>query len=205
MPPIALPIADEPRPERSDAAANRQRILDAARSLLEEGGFEALTMDAVATAAGVGKGTVFRRFGDRAGLTAALLDDYARELQDAILSGPPPLGPGAPPGERVEAFVVAVVRFQTTHMDTVMAAESAAGQPTTRVAGMLQVHLAALLSDIDPELDHQALAAMILAAISPPVIYRLRTLAGIAPDALERSALKLVAGVSSERLAGERS
>ena len=204
MRPIELPIVGERRAERRDAAANRQRILDAARGLLEEGGFEALTMGAVAAAAGVGKGTVFRRFGDRAGLTAALLEDYARELQDAILSGPPPLGPGAPPGERLEAFVVEVVRFQTTHMDTVMAAESAAGQPTTRVAGTLLIHLAALLRDIDPELDHQALAGMILAAISPPVIYRLRTLSGIEPDALERSARRLVAGVSSGRPARER-
>jgi len=49
-----------------------------------------MTMDAVASAAGVGKGTVFRRFGDRAGLTVALLDDYMLEFQDAFLSGPPP-------------------------------------------------------------------------------------------------------------------
>jgi len=196
--PIELPVIGERRPERSDAAANRQRILDAARGLLEEGGFEALTMDAVAVAAGVGKGTVFRRFGDRAGLTAALLDDYVRDFQDAILSGPPPLGPGAAPSERLEAFVVELVRFQTTHMDALMAAESAPGQPATRVAGMLLIHVAALLMAIDPELDHRALAGMILAAISPPVIYRLRTLVGTEPDALARSALRLVRGVTGD-------
>ena len=194
--PIELPVICERRPERSDAAANRQRILDAARGVLEQRGFEALTMDAVAAAAGVGKGTVFRRFGDRAGLTAALLDDSVREFQDAILSGPPPLGPGAPPGERLEAFVVELVRFQTTRMDTVMAADSAPGQPATRVAGMLLIHVAALLRDIDPELDHRALAGMILAAISPPILYRLRTLVGTEPDALDRSALRLVRGVT---------
>lgn len=194
--PTELPVIGERPPERSDAAANRQRILDAARALLEERGFEGLTMDAVAAAAGVGKGTVFRRFGDRAGLTAALLDDYVREFQDAILSGPPPLGPGAPAGERLEAFVVELVRFQTTHMDTAMAAESAPGQPATRVVGMLLIHVAALLREIDPELDSRALAAMILAAISPPTLYRLRTLVGTAPDALERSALRLVRGVT---------
>ena len=196
--PIELPVIGERRPERSDAAANRQRILDAARGLLEERGFEALTMDAVAVAAGVGKGTVFRRFGDRAGLTAALLDDYVRDFQDAILSGPPPLGPGAPPDERLEAFVVELVRFQTNHMDTLMAAESAPGQPATRVAGMLLIHVAALLRDIDPELDDRSLAGMILAAISPPILYRLRTLLGTEPDALERSALRLVRGVTGD-------
>jgi AcrR family transcriptional regulator len=55
-------------------------------------------MDAVAAEAGVGKGTLFRRFGDRAGLAVALLDERERDLQAAVLSGPPPLGPGAPPG-----------------------------------------------------------------------------------------------------------
>src|ERR1700726_2677170 len=67
------------------------------------------SMQAVATAAGVGKGTVFHRFGDRDGLTQALLDDYMRDFQDAFLHGPPPLGPGAPPDERLAAFVVELV------------------------------------------------------------------------------------------------
>jgi len=46
-------------------------------------------------AAGVGKGTLIPRFGDRAGLAVALLDERERELQERILSGRPPLGPGA--------------------------------------------------------------------------------------------------------------
>ena len=54
-------------------------------------------MDQVAAAAGVGKGTLFRRFGDKSGLAAALLDARERVLQEAVLFGPPPLGPGAPP------------------------------------------------------------------------------------------------------------
>ena len=91
----SLPLLGESR-ERRDAAENRQRILAAARRLLEAEGAEALSMDAVAAAAKVGKGTVFRRFGDRAGLTQALIDEYMRDFQDAFMSGPPPLGPGAP-------------------------------------------------------------------------------------------------------------
>jgi AcrR family transcriptional regulator len=85
------------RRERSDAAANRQRILCAARTLLAEHGPDALTMQAVATAAGVGKGTVFHRFGDRDGLTQALIDDYMRAFQDAFLRGPPPSAPALHP------------------------------------------------------------------------------------------------------------
>src|SRR5512142_2083782 len=55
-------------------------------------------------AAGVGKGTIFRRFGNKAGLAVALLDTRERELQEAILHGPPPLGPGAGSAARLTAF-----------------------------------------------------------------------------------------------------
>ncbi|EUA33870.1 bacterial regulatory s, tetR family protein [Mycobacterium xenopi 3993] len=82
--------------ERGDAARNRALLLDAARRLIGERGAEAVTTDDIAAAAGVGKGTVFRRFGSRAGLMMALLDDDERHLQQAFLFGPPPLGPDAP-------------------------------------------------------------------------------------------------------------
>jgi AcrR family transcriptional regulator len=194
--PIELPVIGEQPVERSDAAANRGRILEAARAILEARGFEELTMDAVAAAAGVGKGTIFRRFGDRAGLTTALLDDDTRKFQDGFLAGPPPLGPGAPPAERLEAFVVELVRFQVRHMAALMAAETAPGHSPPRIIGMLLIHVDALLREIDPELDHGALAGMILSAISPPILYRLLTRAGATPEALERSALALVRGVT---------
>jgi AcrR family transcriptional regulator len=92
---LSLPIAGQRR-ERADAAANRCRILDAARLVLAQRGADATSIDAVTAAAGVGKGTVFRRFGDRSGLFRALLDDSLRTFQDDFMLGPPPLGPGAP-------------------------------------------------------------------------------------------------------------
>ncbi|NED22229.1 helix-turn-helix transcriptional regulator, partial [Streptomyces sp. SID9913] len=93
---------------RADAARNRARLLEAAARLVAERGADGLTMEAVAVAANVGKGTVFRRFGDRTGLLSALLDHSERKLQTAFLTGPPPLGPGAPPAERLRAFGAAV-------------------------------------------------------------------------------------------------
>lgn len=90
--------------ERGDAARNRRLILDAARSLIAERGPDAVTTDDIATAAGVGKGTLFRRFGSRAGLMLVLLDEDEKEHQQAFLLGPPPLGPGAPPLERLLAY-----------------------------------------------------------------------------------------------------
>ena len=99
-----LPLADEPAPERADAARNREALLAAALRLVETRGVDCVTMDTVAAEAGVGKGTVFRRFESREGLMAALLNHSETQWQASVISGPPPLGPGAPPMERLLAF-----------------------------------------------------------------------------------------------------
>jgi len=56
-------------------------VLEAAERLFAEQGVKNVSLDAIAAAAGVGKGTVFRRFGDRAGLAVALLDEREVELR----------------------------------------------------------------------------------------------------------------------------
>src|SRR6187399_2107924 len=104
MPPHALPISDEVPQERGDAARNRTLLLEAARRLITERGADTVTTDDIAVAAGVGKGTLFRRFGSRAGLMIVLLDEDEKVQQQAFLFGPPPLGPGAPPLERLIAY-----------------------------------------------------------------------------------------------------
>jgi AcrR family transcriptional regulator len=81
----------------SASSAPRARILEAARSLFAERGVREVSLEEVARAAGVGKATLFRRFGDGGALFLALLDEHERELQDEVLRGEPPLGPGAPP------------------------------------------------------------------------------------------------------------
>ena len=102
--PKSLPLITTPAPERRDAARNRAAVLDAANELIGQCGVHSLTMDALAAQAGVGKGTIFRRFGSREGLMAALLDHAESEWQAAAISGPPPLGPDAPAMDRLLAF-----------------------------------------------------------------------------------------------------
>src|SRR5450631_986807 len=99
----ALPMG-ELRVERADALRNRLHLLDMAREMLTEQNADKLTMDGLAERAGLGKGTVFRRFGTRAGIFQALLDDDERAFQEQVLSGPPPLGPGATPPDRLIAY-----------------------------------------------------------------------------------------------------
>jgi AcrR family transcriptional regulator len=170
--PVGLPIAGQPT-ERSDAAANRERILSAARQLLAERGAEGLSMNAVAAAAGVGKGTIFRRFGDRDGLTTALLDAHTAQLQDAFLFGPPPLGPGAPAQERLEAFMRALVAFQETHLETLFAAERRVMTEAPPVHATFLLHLRTLLEQIDPRLDAPVVAGLLFSSVAPQNLHRL--------------------------------
>ncbi len=111
--------------ERSDAARNRERLLRAARELIAECGVDGLTMDRLAEHAGVGKGTVFRRFGSRAGLMVTLLNDSEADFQSRFMFGPPPLGPGAPGLERLIAFGVGRIQYVLEFGDLVLAAENA--------------------------------------------------------------------------------
>src|SRR6185312_11589265 len=93
--PVELPVlGSEPR-QRADAARNRQKVLEAAACLFAREGADRVSMEAVAAHAGVGKGTLFRRFGDRASLARAVLEETERQLQDDLIRGPAPLGPGA--------------------------------------------------------------------------------------------------------------
>jgi len=158
----SLPVAGHARPERADAARNRARVLEAARRLFAERGVEAVTMDEVAREAGVAKGTVFNRFGDRAGLALALLDDHERDLQERIVRGPPPLGPGAPPRDRLLAFLAALAELTFAHRDLLREVERAAPAARYRT-GAYQAwlqHTVLLLGDNDGLRAHMLLAPL---------------------------------------------
>jgi AcrR family transcriptional regulator len=150
--------------ERGDAARNRALLLDAARRLIAERGADAVTMDDIAAAAGVGKGTVFRRFGSRAGLMMVLLDEDERCIQQAFLFGPPPLGPDAPPLDRLVAFGRERLGFVHTHHELLSATNR---DPQTRYnapAAVLHTHLRVLLeaAGTSGDLDVQADALLAL-------------------------------------------
>jgi AcrR family transcriptional regulator len=164
---IELPLIQPEGPkERADAARNRQRILAAAGALVAEQGIERVSMDDVARAACVGTGTLYRRFGDRAGLAFALLDEHTRDFQNALISGPPPLGPGAPARERLKAFGAGYLDLLETHSSLMVAAAPGA----TEAAGpysLYTTHLAILLREAAPVLDPQFTAEALLATFAP--------------------------------------
>ena len=120
-------------PERADAARNRRAILAATEGLLATHRPRDISMEQVAAAAGVGKGTVFHRFGSRMGLMYALMVQRAQALEEAVTAGPPPLGPGAPDRARLLAFLDAIVevvsRNKSLMAELAYSAASAAALP----------------------------------------------------------------------------
>lgn len=173
-----LPGTAEPA-ERADAARNRRRLLDAAQELVRDHGVDALTMDALAKRAGVGKGTVFRRFGNRTGLMYALLDHSETQAQEAFIFGPPPLGPGAPPVERLVAFGRARLLDLEVAGELYRAAELGSSDDHfgSRPYLVLKTHVAMLLRDAGSPGDPALLADTLLAALGAAlVLHQLRTL-----------------------------
>jgi AcrR family transcriptional regulator len=175
--PTALPLLGEPRPERADARRNRLKVLEAAERLFAEQGVKNVSLDAIAAEAGVGKGTVFRRFGDRAGLAVALLDEREVELQAKILSGPPPLGPGAPAIDRVNAFLTAYCELLDRHVELFVDSENASDGARYRIGSyrLWHRHIAMLVEEARPDLDADYTAHFILAPLAADLHQALRT------------------------------
>lgn len=164
--PRLLPMLDAPAAERADAARNRELLLVAARDLVASCGAAAVTMEAVAERAGVGKGTVFRRFGSREGLMAALLDFSERAWQDAVMRGPAPLGPGAPPRDRLLAFGRSRVETTLTYAGLIRAAGSRPSAPRSFAV----LHVRHLLGQLGVTGDVLYLASALMAPLDVDVL-----------------------------------
>jgi AcrR family transcriptional regulator len=172
----SLPVTPAQAPERADAARNREKILAAAQRLVAEHGIENVSMDMLAAEACVGKGTIFRRFGDRQGLAMQLLDEQERAFQDGFMRGDAPLGPGAPPVERLRAFGHGWIDLLEANGDLVLAAES--GSPAARFRAapyaVHRMHVASLIQELDPRLDADYHADSLLAVLAADQYLHLR-------------------------------
>ena len=156
------------RRERADAARNRARVLAAAERLFLEHDGREVTMEQLAAAAGVGKGTLYRRYPDVASIALALLDEHERLLQERLLRGPPPLGPGAPPGARLAAFYRAMVELLERHGHLALAAETGARRYDTGAYRAWELHVTTLLGEAGLA-DRPALVHALLAPLAPDV------------------------------------
>jgi AcrR family transcriptional regulator len=185
-----LPLLGEPTPERRDAARNREALLVAAEALIDHCGIEGVTMDAVAARAGVGKGTVFRRFGSREGLMAALLDFSETEWQASVISGPPPLGPGAPAMERLQAFGRSRLELNLRLAHLIRAA-GRAGIRSYAAYSFVALHTRHLMGELRVSGDIALLSTALLAPLEVPILVQQVHVEGIELDRIYESWVEL--------------
>jgi AcrR family transcriptional regulator len=162
--------------ERADARRNRERILCATARLIDRVGIDCMSMDDVAAEAGVGKGTLYRRFGDRSSLLRALISEPEQAFQDELIRGAPPLGPGAPPQERLHAFGEGVLRFLDGHAVYIQAGELLGGgkRYAHPVYAFYVTHVSYLLREACGETpNHQYMVDALLAPLAAqPFLYQ---------------------------------
>jgi AcrR family transcriptional regulator len=187
-----LPLIDPESAERADAARNRERILTAARRLFDERGAACVSMDEVAEAAGVGKGTLFRRFGSRAALAGAVLSERERDFQEGMIRGEPPLGPGAPPRERLIAFGEAFLDTLAAHSELMLAAETGPARFAHPAYAVHRLHVRLLLEEAAPECDAELRADMLLAGLGAELFIYLRLVRGMSLQRLKEGWRELV-------------
>jgi AcrR family transcriptional regulator len=150
-------------------------------------------MEQVAAAAGVGKGTVFHRFGNRMGLMRALMVERAQALEEAVAAGPPPLGEGAPDRDRLLAFLDAIIEVVSRNKSLMAelaysaAADPPAADPPARepaaqerddhpVYRFWHGHISALIAAQRPDADAEMIAHLMLGALhSEPILAQLTT------------------------------
>ncbi|MGW3497779.1 TetR/AcrR family transcriptional regulator [Streptomyces sp. NPDC001020] len=177
-----MPTGRTPR-LRADAARNRTRLLEVAARLAAERGIVNVTMEDIACGAGVGKGTVFRRFGDRMGLLVELLSHHEQQLQSSFLSGPPPLGPGAPPAQRLRAFGSAVIRHEHAHRDFYLAAHMEPGRRRSHPAYEFRsAHVRMLLREARVDGDIELVAHTLLGYLETVLVDDLLTHRGMSVE-----------------------
>jgi AcrR family transcriptional regulator len=194
-----LPLIEGDPAERADAARNRERILASAAELFRDLGPACVSMDEVADHAGVGKGTVFRRFGSRAALAQAVLSEREREFQEHFIRGAPPLGPGAAPRERLIAFGERFLEHLQRHAQVIAAAELGGARLISAPYAAHRQHVTLLLRERDPSCDAELLAEMLLAVLSAELFIHLREQRSLPLERLQAGWRELVA----RALAGE--
>lgn len=186
------------RRPRKDAARNREAVLAAADALFARSGSpEDVTMVDIAAAAGVGKGTLFRAFGDRAGLLRALFEARLEPLREAVESGPPPLGPGASPERRVPALLDAVLCFKLDNRRLALALEESGSSSPYQAEHYERWHglLRSVLEQIPGLVDADFTAHVLLAAVRADLVEHLAGREGVPRETMRAQLADLTAKV----------
>lgn len=191
-----------PGVERKDAARNRQKIVEAARALFDERGVTRVTMEDISRAAGVGKGTLYRRYPNKGLLCQALLDEPTRKFQEETLRLLGNAGSG--PLEKLDRFLDGLVGFTEENLDLLYGgneplcgadrlarfAHPAFDWRRWTILGLLRA--AEREGDLDEDLDLEYIAAALLAPLDVDFYYYQRRVQGIAQERISAGLRSLV-------------
>lgn len=189
-------------PERSDAARNRRLILRTARTLFEERGVTCVTMEEIARASGVGKGTLYRRFPHKGFLCQTLLDEPTRHLQEQTLDIL--REPGTSALEKLDAFLDRLVAFTAENLDLLYGGNEplcgadrlerfshpAYDWRRSTVLGLLRAAVSE--GDVDGGLDLEYLATALLAPLDLDLFYYQHRVQGLPAERISCGVRDLV-------------
>ncbi len=198
--------APQPRGERSDAVENRRRILHTAEKLFAKQGVQNVNMADIAKAAGVGQGTLYRRFANKGDLCLALLDAQMVEFQDTSLTTLRGLAQrNEKKIEQLCWFLDVLVRFHARHAPLLCPAQREMSMPPSAataspftwqrqtVAGLLQG--AERAGEIEVGLDLPVIADELLANVHPQVFNFNHHINGYSMDRISNGLQRLVRGL----------
>ncbi|MFB9674830.1 TetR/AcrR family transcriptional regulator [Streptosporangium vulgare] len=184
--------ATGPRPLRADARRNRERLLEVAVRAFSQDGPD-VTLDAIAKAAGVGIGTLYRHFPTR----EALIEEAYRSELNRLCDVVPDLLGAMPPDEATRAWMDRFVDYMTTKRgmaDALRAVIASGGNPYAQSRDRLVEAIATLLeagaaagtvrSDVEPADVLASMGGVSLAAGEPAQRDQARRLLDLLMDGL---------------------
>lgn len=205
-------VGFDSRTERRDAVENRGRILETAESLFAQYGAANVSMADIAKAAGVGKGTLYRRFANKGELCLALMDTQMRDFQDGILVRMQQLSEdGVPKLEQLDQFIDALVYFTEMHSPLLMEVQREGmllGHDSAlsvrlqlphfwqhmTITGLLKTAVAE--GELSPNIDIDYIADALLSTLKADIFHFQRQIRGFSLERISAGLRVLIAGLS---------
>jgi len=131
---------------RADAVRNRERIVELARQLFREKGFDAVSMDEVAKRAEVGVGTLYRHFPSKESLYDSAIQAWVETVNAAVEQA---LASDGSARERLLSWFDTYVAFLTRHKGAAWRITGALGDPGSPFAAKCATYLNANQRVID--------------------------------------------------------
>ena len=201
---LELPIIPpEERPERKDAAENRHLILATASRLFDQKGVENVCMSEIAKAAGVGKGTLYRRFSGKGELCLALLDKELMRFQDTVLNTfRQQTADGLTGCEQLNWFIDHAVHFTDAHLSLMVeisdVGSDQAVQDTNQPHFWMEMTVKALLQqikdrgDLSADLDLDYVTSALLSPLNARIMKAHRVNRGFSTTQISQGLQSLI-------------